>query len=99
MDEGFASLEDFGLDEIADKSRKPIFRWLLRIFFDGKIQERSTQGTHANRFDENRVYNITSYSKGNLLDPIDVFDREEMICEDVEEKYYSDFKFKHPLPK
>jgi hypothetical protein len=29
--------------------------------------------------------------------PIDVFDRKE-CNEDVEKKYYSDFKFKHPTP-
>jgi hypothetical protein len=56
------------------------------------------QGTHADRFDENRVYSITSYSKGIVPNPIDVFDRKRECNEDVEKKYYSDFKFKHPTP-
>jgi hypothetical protein len=43
-------------------------------YFSSKFRK-GVLATHANRFDENRVYNITSYSKGNLLDPIDVFDK------------------------
>jgi hypothetical protein len=45
------------------------------------------------------VYSITSYSKGIVPNPIDVFDRKRECNEDVEKKYYSDFKFKASYTK
>jgi len=56
------------------------------------------QGTHADRFDENRVYSITSYSKGELFlsQLIYVIGKENLMK--AVKKYYADFKFKHPTP-
>jgi Peptidase family M1 domain len=100
MDEGFTSfLEDYGLNEIADKKvENPYggaykgYNWLAN---SGKEQP---QGTHADRFDENRVYSITSYSKGELFlsQLIYVIGKENLLK--TLKKYYADFKFKHPTP-
>ena len=56
------------------------------------------QGTHADRFDENRVYSITSYSKGELfLTQLMYLIGKDNLMKTLK-KYYSDFKFKHPTP-
>jgi aminopeptidase N len=56
------------------------------------------QGTHADRFDENRVYSISSYSKGELfLTQLDYLIGKENLMKTVQ-RYYSEFKFKHPTP-
>jgi hypothetical protein len=64
------------------KSRKPILggSGYFSMVNSGELP----QGTHADRFDENRVYSITSYSKVNCSNPIDVFDRKRECNEDVE---------------
>jgi aminopeptidase N len=56
------------------------------------------QSTHADRFDENRVYSITSYSKGELfLTQLMYLIGKENLLKTLK-KYYADFKFKHPTP-
>jgi hypothetical protein len=87
-------LEDFGLDAIADKSRKPILGWLSG-YFSMVNSGKDPQGTHADRFDENRVYSITSYSKELFLTQLMYLIGKENVMKTLK-KYYSDFKFKHP---
>ena len=56
------------------------------------------QGTHADRFDENRVYSITSYSKGEVfLAQLQYLIGKENLFKTLK-RYYSEFKFKHPTP-
>ena len=56
------------------------------------------QGTHADRFDENRVYSITSYSKGEVfLAQLQYLIGKENLYKTLK-RYYSEFKFKHPTP-
>jgi hypothetical protein len=46
MDEVYFILEDFGLDAIADKSRKPILGGYLDIF-DGKLERITSRNTRG----------------------------------------------------
>jgi Peptidase family M1 domain len=100
MDEGFTSfLEDFGLNEIETTKAINPFEGAYRGYFSmvnsGKEQP---QSTHADRFDENRVYSITSYSKGEifLTQMIYLLGKENFSA--ILKKYFQDFKFKHPTP-
>lgn len=100
MDEGFTSfLEDYGLNEIAEKkSDNPwagAYRGYLSLANSGLEQP---QSTHADRFDQNRVYSISSYSKGEvfLAQLIYLIGRDNLMK--TLKRYYADFKFKHPVP-
>ena len=100
MDEGFTSfLDDYGSNEIADKKVENPFigayRGYLSMVNSGK---ELPQATHADRFDENRVYSITSYSKGELFltQLIYLIGKENLLK--TLKKYYKDFQFKHPTP-
>ncbi|MCK8140582.1 M1 family metallopeptidase [Flavobacterium sp. I-SCBP12n] len=100
MDEGFTSfLEDFGSNEIADKKVENPFAGAYKNYYSmANSGKELPQTTHADRFDENRVYSITSYSKGEvfLAQLIYLVGKENLMK--TLKKYYSDFKFKHPTP-
>ena len=100
MDEGFTSfLEDLGMNEIADKKvENPFTGAYVGYFSMVNSGKELPQSTHADRFDENRVYSITSYSKGELfLTQLMYLIGKENLMKSLK-KYYSDFKFKHPTP-
>ncbi len=100
MDEGFTSfIEDYGLNQIADKKLENPFEGSYKGYYklveSGKEQPLST---HADRFDENRSYSISSYSKGELfLTQIEYLIGKENLMKTIK-RFYSDFKFKHPTP-
>lgn len=61
----------------------------------GKEQPLST---HADRFDINRCYSISSYSKGELfLSQLIYLIGKDNLMQTLR-RYYEDFKFKHPTP-
>jgi hypothetical protein len=100
MDEGFTSfLEDLGLNEIAEKKVENPFSGAYKGYFSMVNSGKELpQTTHADRFDENRVYSISSYSKGELfLTQLRYLIGKENLMKTLK-KYYSDFKFKHPTP-
>ena len=100
MDEGFTSfLEDYGLNEIAEtKVENPFGGAYKGYFWMANSGKELPQSTHADRFDENRVYSITSYSKGELfLTQLMYLIGKENLLKTLK-KYYTDFKFKHPTP-
>lgn len=100
MDEGFTSfLEDYGLNEIAEtKVENPFSGAYKGYFWMANSGKELPQSTHADRFDENRVYSITSYSKGELfLTQLMYLIGKENLLKTLK-KYYADFKFKHPTP-
>jgi len=100
MDEGFTSfLEDLGMNEIADKKVENPFTGAYAGYFSMVNSGKELpQTTHADRFDENRVYSITSYSKGELfLTQLMYLIGKDNLMKSLK-KYYSDFKFKHPTP-
>ena len=100
MDEGFASfLETLGMNEIAaTKSENPFegdYNSYIGLANSGKEQP---QGTHADRFDENRIYSISSYVKGCLFaKQLDYLIGNDNMMQTMK-RYYSDFKMKHPTP-
>ena len=100
MDEGFTSfLDDYGTNEILDaKLENPFINAYKGYFSMVNSGKELPQATHADRFDENRVYSITSYSKGELFltQLIYLIGKENLLK--TLKKYYKDFQFKHPTP-
>ena len=100
MDEGFTSfLEDFGLNEVAEKKVENPFIGAYNGYFSMvKSGKELPQATHADRFDDNRTYSITSYSKGEVfLAQLQYLIGKENVLKTLK-RYYADFKFKHPTP-
>ena len=100
MDEGFTTwLENHALNEIADEKvenpHKESYAGYLSLVKSGKEQP---QGTHADRYDENRPYSIQAYSKGNIfLSQLEYLIGRENLLKTLK-RYYHDFKFTHPTP-
>lgn len=100
MDEGFTSfLEDYGLNAISDKPVENPFTYAYKGYFAMVNSGRELpQSTHADRFDENRWYSVTSYSKGEVfLTQLGYLIGKENLLKTLK-KYYQDFQFKHPIP-
>ncbi len=100
MDEGFASfLEDLGMNEIsAEKAVNPHAGAYGGYFSMVNSGKELPQTTHADRFDENRVYGISSYSKGEVfLAQLGYLIGKEKLMETLR-RFYSEYKFKHPTP-
>ena len=100
MDEGFTSyIEDLALNEVANtKAINPFestYNAYYKLVESGKEQ---AQTTHADRYDENRPYSISSYSKGEIfLSQLEYLIGKENV-EKTLKRYFQDFKFKHPTP-
>jgi hypothetical protein len=100
MDEGFATyVEYLALNEMATKKDenpfKDVYATYYKLATSGKEQP---QTTHPDRFDENRLYSISSYYKGSIfLSQLGYVIGQDKLEETIK-KYYRDFKFKHPTP-
>ena len=100
MDEGFTSyIEDLALNEVANtKAINPFestYNAYYKLVESGKEQ---AQTTHADRYDENRPYSISSYSKGEIfLSQLEYLIGKENV-EKTLKRYFQEFKFKHPTP-
>ena len=100
LDEGFTSfLEDLGMNEIADKkAENPHQSSYDGYYFMMNSGKELPQSTHADRFDFNQVYSITSYSKGDVfLAQLGYLVGKDNLMKTLK-RYYLDFKFKHPTP-
>lgn len=101
MDEGFTTyIEDSALNELkGDKKEVNPFKGNYAAYYSlvnsGKEQP---QGTHGDRYDENRPYSISAYVKGSIF----LSQLEYVIGKDnvdaTLKRYFNDFKFKHPTP-
>lgn len=101
MDEGFTTyIEDGALNELkGDKKEVNPFKGNYAAYYQlvnsGKEQP---QGTHGDRYDENRPYSISAYIKGSIfLSQLEYVIGKENVDETLK-RYFNDFKFKHPTP-
>ena len=100
MDEGFTSfIEDLVMNELsASKLENPFtgsYKGYINLVNSGKELPLST---HADRFDENKSYSISSYSKGELfLTQLIYLIGKENTMKTLK-RFYTEFKFKHPTP-
>jgi hypothetical protein len=100
MDEGFTSyIEDLALNEIAEKKKENPFESSYKAYYKlvetGKEQP---QTTHSDRYNENKPYSVSAYSKGSIfLSQLEYLIGKDNVNKTLK-KYYQDFKFKHPTP-
>jgi len=100
MDEGFTSyIEDLAINEIALEKKVNPFESSYKSYYNlvesGKEQP---QTTHSDRYNENRPYSISAYSKGSIfLSQLEYLIGTDNLNKTLK-KYYQDFKFKHPTP-
>lgn len=100
MDEGMTTwLENYGMNQLAkEKTTNPHSDSYKGYFFMANSGKEQAQCVHADRFDENRFYSISSYSKGNLfLTQLEYIIGKENFMKTIK-RYYADFKMKHPTP-
>jgi hypothetical protein len=101
MDEGFTTyIEDGALNELkGDKKEVNPFKGNYAAYYQlvnsGKEQP---QGTHGDRYDENRPYSISAYIKGSIfLSQLEYVIGKENVDATLK-RYFNEFKFKHPTP-
>jgi uncharacterized cupredoxin-like copper-binding protein len=100
MDEGFTSyIEDLVLHEIAATKTENLFESAYKLYFQlvksGKEQPLTT---HADRYNENFAYSISSYFKGEIfLAQLEYVIGKDNVAKTLK-KYFDEFKFKHPTP-
>ena len=100
MDEGFATyLEDLGMNELAEvKKENPSEDSYTGYFNMANSGKEQPQSTHSDRYDENRLYSVTSYSKGSVfLTQLGYLIGKKNLAKTMK-KYFNDYKFKHPTP-
>ncbi|WP_298489304.1 M1 family metallopeptidase [uncultured Maribacter sp.] len=100
MDEGFTTyISTLCMNEVMQQNKSfPLERSYKGYYYLVKSGLEQPQTTHADRFDSNMPYSIAAYSKGSIfLAQLGYIIGEEKLQETIK-KYYSDFKFKHPVP-
>lgn len=100
MDEGFTSfLEDLGMNELATKKAdNPHEGSYNGYFFMANSGKELPQSTHADRYDFNQMYGISSYSKGDVfLAQLGYLIGQDNLMKTIK-RFYRDFQFKHPTP-
>ncbi|NNK11115.1 MAG: M1 family metallopeptidase [Flavobacteriaceae bacterium] len=100
MDEGFTSfISSLCMNAIMNQQKPNPFKGS----YDGYFQLVSSgmeqpQSTHADRFEVNSAYGRSAYSKGAVfLAQLGYVIGQDKLMATLK-KYYSDFKFKHPVP-
>ncbi len=100
MDEGFTTfIEDMVLNELsAEKKANPFTGSYNGYYFMANSGKEQPQSTHADRFDENRMYSITSYSKGSVfLTQLGYLIGWDNLMKTIR-RFYSEYKFRHATP-
>lgn len=100
MDEGFTSyISDHAMNSIMKSNKENpasgAYRSYLGLAISGKEQPLST---HADRYNYNRAYAASAYSKGEVfMAQLGYVIGEENLKKTIK-KYFNDFAFKHPRP-
>ena len=100
MDEGFTSfIESLALNKIENKNdQNPHLGSYKSYISMANSGKELPQTTHSDRHDSNRVYSITSYSKGEVfLSQLGYLIGKENLMKTLK-RFYFEFKFKHPTP-
>ena len=100
MDEGFTSyIEDLGMQNVGLRKEEALYSGGYNGYYSMVNSGKELpQGTHADRFDENRVYSISSYCKGELfLTQLEYLIGKDQVATTLK-RFFDEFKFKHPTP-
>ncbi len=100
MDEGFTSyISDLAMNEVMNQNKENptagAYNSYIYLALSGYEQP---QTTHSDRYEYNRVFGISAYSKGEVfLAQLGYVIGEDQLKRTIK-KYYKDFAFKHPRP-
>jgi hypothetical protein len=100
MDEGFTSfISSLCMNVVMNQQKKNPFKDAYNSYYSlvqsGKEQP---QTTHADRYEYNSAYENSAYSKGEVfLAQLGYVIGQDKLMETLQ-KYFEDFKFKHPTP-
>jgi len=100
MDEGFTSfIEDLAVNDLAEKKvANPFASAYKGYYFLANSDKEQSLSTHADRFDSNQPYSISSYNKGEIfLSQLIYLIGKDNLMKTLK-RYYADFQFKHPTP-
>jgi hypothetical protein len=102
MDEGFTSfISDLAMQEIMPSKKNddnPFQSAYNNYFYMVASGKEQPQSTHADRFDENMVYGISSYSKGTVfLTQLGYIIGADNLMKTIK-RFYHDYQFTHPTP-
>ena len=100
MDEGFTSyISALAMNEIMGQKKENPFENTYKGYFNLTLSgKEQPQTTHADRYALNFAYGVSAYSKGSIfLSQLGYIIGQDKLMETIK-KYYTDFKFKHPIP-
>lgn len=106
MDEGFTSyISDLAMETVLPKKLKdgeepesPFKGAYDNYFYMVKTGKEQPLTTHADRYDQNVLYSISAYSKGEIfLAQLGYVIGQDKLNETLK-RYYADYKFSHPTP-
>lgn len=100
MDEGFTTfISTLCMNKIMNEGKENPFESSYKgYYYLVKSGKEQPQTTHADRYAENMPYSIAAYSKGAIfLSQLGYIIGQDKLMETIQ-KYYQDFKFKHPTP-
>ncbi|MBO0352776.1 M1 family metallopeptidase [Muricauda ruestringensis] len=100
MDEGFTSfISSLCMNQIMEQNKQNPFEGSYRGYYalvNSGLE--MPQSTHADRYTTNFAYGVSAYSKGSIfLSQLGYVIGQDKLMETIQ-KYFEDFKFKHPVP-
>ncbi|AWH84392.1 peptidase M1 [Flavobacterium album] len=106
MDEGFTSyVEALAMQAVmpavvkeGEEEPNPFASAYSNYFYMVKTGKEQPLTTQADRFDQNMLYSIASYSKGEIfLSQLGYLIGEDKLAKTIK-RYFADYKFTHPTP-
>lgn len=105
MDEGFTSyISDLAMRTVLppkdpkELDSSPFADAYSNYYYMVSTGREQPQTTHPDRFEENMIYGITAYSKGEVfLSQLGYIIGQDKLDQTIK-RYYTDYKFTHPTP-
>lgn len=105
MDEGFTSyISDLAMRTVLppkdakELEASPFADAYSNYYYMVSTGREQPQTTHPDRFEENMIYGITAYSKGEIfLAQLGYVIGQDKLDQTIK-RYYADYKFTHPVP-
>ena len=100
MDEGFTSyISALAMNDVMDQNRDNLFAGTYKGYTSlANSGFEQPQTTHADRYEYNRAYGVTAYSKGAVfLAQLGYLIGQENL-DNTLNRYFDEWKFKHPTP-
>ncbi len=102
MDEGFTSyISDLAMEAVMpskEENANPLAGAYSNYYYMAASGKEQPLSTHADRYDQNVLYGISAYSKGEIfLAQLGYLIGQDNLEKTIK-KFYADYKFSHPTP-